>query len=72
MYPDEVEKLKNIRCEAHGVVGRDTLQVWHEVSKELYAKASDETKEAVKREIDKPTEMDVKETSSPTPQEYLR
>ena len=70
MYAKEVDAVKEARCEAEGIKGREKLIVWQDVSKELYDAASAERKDAVRKRIENEDLEDLEKAN--TPVHYLR
>ncbi|KAJ3528740.1 hypothetical protein NMY22_g9283 [Coprinellus aureogranulatus] len=69
IYSEEVDQEKETRCEAGGINGRQKLNVWQEVSRELYDSASTEQKDAVRKAMEQRNED---EEDAQTPTQYLR
>lgn len=71
LYPDEVEKRKREECERKGVKGRQQLSVWQEVAKDLYEAASEEKKEAVRKQLHDDVDSEGEESGT-SPKSYMR
>ncbi|KAJ3505827.1 hypothetical protein NMY22_g17440 [Coprinellus aureogranulatus] len=73
LYPEEVEKARDDRCEEKGLDGRQKLRIWHEVAKELYSSTSADKKEAVRiAMLDEEKEEASVHSLASTPAEYNR
>ncbi|KAJ2914680.1 hypothetical protein MD484_g5746, partial [Candolleomyces efflorescens] len=72
-YPDIFLPAYEAECANQGAEGRARLSIWHKIAKELWAKATDEQKEAVQSRLNAAKQaMSTEEQGPSTPAEYQK